>query len=431
MFSVTHSEDGTPIMRESKLLKVGIGLPRGKALNVWITVQDGKRVWKVVSGYEQGKMQTWSFATRQEAEACYNAKIATAPICKYPRKISFFTFSRSVMTEDGETFVPDFAAIEANGPTPTEIDIILFDDNPFTGSFQMWSTTEKKCQGDGINALRVLSMAPPDVQKELKGEKYFPIVEGCWTRGCEYANQPKGCKPSGDLKFQLASSIRLGGTAYFHTTGFRSISQIFSSLERIKMLTRGRMVGLPLKATLKGYKVKPAGAEKSSTQYGVSLELRAEDMEKLKQMLFTNIWESPAIAAAPKMIEEATFGEEEMLSAKAITDEWLPEATDDVEEQTQAEPPKPEIAKATEAKTDALADKLKAKRAPKDTPTTAMTNGGEKTEAPVATVASGGQTETRQGSGPTREIPPATSPGKTEVQPGVIPPATYNRDDLF
>ena len=178
MFSVTHQEDGTPIMRESKLLKVGIGLPRGKALNVWITVQDGKRVWKVVSGYEPGKMQTWSFATRQEAEACYNAKIATAPICKYPRKISFFTFSRSVMTEDGETFVPDFAAIEANGPTPTEIDIILFDDNPFTGSFQMWTTTEKKCQGDGINALRVLSMAPPDDPEGTQGREVLPHRRG-------------------------------------------------------------------------------------------------------------------------------------------------------------------------------------------------------------------------------------------------------------
>ena len=408
-------------MRESKLLKVGIGLPRGKALNVWITVQDGKRVWKVVSGYEQGKMQTWTFATRQEAEACYNAKIGTAPICKYPRKISFFTFSRSVMTEEGETFVPDFAAIEANGPTPTEIDIILFDDNPFTGSFQMWSTTEKKCQGDGINALRVLSMAPPEIQKELAGEKYFPIVEGCWTRGCQYANQPKGCKPSGDLKFQLASSIRLGGTAYFHTTGFRSISQIFSSLERIKMLTRGRMVGLPLKATLKGYKVKPAGAEKSSTQYGVSLELRAEDMEKLKQMLFTNIWETQAIAAAPKLIEESSLGEEEVLSAKAITDEWLPEATDDADEQAQAEAPKPEIAKATEAKTDALAEKLKSKRAPKQESAPPQDPAEMEKKSP--------------GPAPAPEKPsvtvPAPAPAQTETKAGVIPPATYNRDDLF
>ena len=65
------------------------------------------------------------------------------------------------------------------------------------------------------------------------------------------------------------------------------------------------------------------------------------------------------------MIEEASLGEEEMLSAKAITDEWLPEASDDAEEQQQAEPPKPAIATATEAKTDALAEKLKNKRAPK------------------------------------------------------------------
>ena len=422
LYGLTHTEEGVPIIRESRLLKVSIGLPRGKALNVWTVNQDGAIKWKIVRGFKRDAMKTWTFDTRQQTEEFYAKNIGEAPICSYPRKIPFYTFTRPVLGEDGtETFLPDFAAIEAHGPCPTEIDVVFFDDNPFNGAYQFWGSSELKCRGDGINAMRVLTMAPPDVQKQLAGEKYFNVVDACWTRGCQYAS--KECKPGGDLKFQLANNIRLGGTAYFHTTGFRSISQIFSSLERIKTLTRGRLTGLPLKMTLRPYKV-TAPDGKATTQYGVSLELRAEDMDRLRKLLFANLWDGAAqLGAPPKMIEEAsTAADEPVISAAAMTAEFYPEATDDAEEQAQSEPPKPEIAKATEAKTDALADKLKAKRAPK--------------QEQVPVEAQGKMEDKSTGPTPTPEKPPVTAPAPAPAQtattqPGVIPPATYNRDDLF
>lgn len=362
MYGLTHSEDGVPIIRESRLLKVGIGLPRGKALNVWTVRIDGAVKWKIVFGYKENDRKTFTLDTRAEAEACYAKYLPSAPICPYPRKIPFFTFTRPVLTDDGETFVPDFSAIEAHGPGPTEIDVIFFDDAPFDGSYQMWSTAELKCKGDGLNAMRVLSMAPPDIQKEFVGERYFPIVGECFMRGCSFGAEKK-CKPGGDLKFQLANNIRVGGTAYFHTTGYRSIGQIFSAIERIRILTRGRLVGLPLKMTLRGYRVAPKDG-KPTTQYGASLELRAEDMEKLRGMLMQNLWDSPASLTAPaKLIEEASVASESVISAQAMTDEFYPEADVDESGPTEERPP---MAQATDTKTDALAEKLRARSSKKD-----------------------------------------------------------------
>ena len=133
-------------------------------------------------------------------------------------------------------------------------------------------------------------------------------------------------------------------------------------------------------------------------------------------MLFANLWDQAGqIAAAPKMIEEASTAAEEVpISATAMAAEFYPEASDDAEEQAQAEPPKPEIAKATEAKTDALAEKLKNKRAPKQ-------------ETKPITL-----TEVFEGVAQAPTPAPAPAPAQTATtQPGVIPPATYNRDDLF
>jgi Recombination directionality factor-like len=363
MYGITHEEDGSLRIREPKLLKVGIGMPKGRALFAWLTREDGVNSWRLTRGYKKDDMATLKFATRAECESAYGKALANAPICPYPRKLSFFTFTRPVVTDAGEEFMPDFEAIESHGPVPTEIDVVFVDDDPFTGQYQMWSSSELKCWGDGLNALRVFTMFPAG--STPPGEKWIPIENGCWLRGCPFARgengKPSACKPGGDLKFQLANNIRVGGTSYFHTTGFRSISQIFSSLSRIKMLTNGRLRGLPLKMTLRPYKVKPEGG-KPATQYGVALELRSEDMAALRKLLMQNLWESPAIATPVRMIE----GPEEVIAAGSMTAEFYPESTerDDDEEEEATEPVKasPPIATATAAKTEALKEKLTAVR---------------------------------------------------------------------
>jgi hypothetical protein len=351
MYGITHRPDGSPIVREPKLLKVGIGKPKGPAIAVWI---DRKGKWKVEVGFDNksGKAQVTAFDKRADAEQFYRQQKQNAPTCRFPRKNPYFGFTRQVA--DG-TFEPDFAAIEAHGPVPTEIDIVFFDDNPFFGGYQMWSASELQCRGDGINAERVLALASTPEEKELaedcraKKLKYFPIIDGCWVSGkCKYAGE--ACKPGGDLKFQLAKNLRIGGTAYFHTTGFRSSSQLFSCLHRFKCLTgggvpeRGYLVGIPFKMVLRPYKTNHNG--QASTQYGASLEFRAETVEALVKnmieqgMQFRSAQQVPQLTptaprqiAAPEvpMIEAAPEevideGEDETMQAKAMASEFYPDA---------------------------------------------------------------------------------------------------------
>ena len=345
LFGITHAPDGSAIVREPRILKVGIGLPKGPAITAWVA---SNKTWGVTVGYKDAV--TTRFKTRPEAEAFFAKQAPGAPICPYPRKIGFFTFSHPAIREGVEVFEPDWDAIEAHGYTPTEIDIVLLDDSPFDGAYQMWSASELKCKGDGINALRVISMATEadkDAVASAKeaGEKYF-CMGGCWTLGCPFSKEtskggktyPSACKPGGDLKFQLACNIRVGGTAYFHSTGYRSISNIFSSLNRIQTLTGGRLSGIPLKMVLRPFKTNHNG--QPATQYAVALEFRAPDVATLRQKLLETVFayrEAALGPAAPRLIEQgsaAPVAEEddddqplasEALGAAAMAAEFYPE----------------------------------------------------------------------------------------------------------
>lgn len=369
LYGITHQLDGSLIIREQKLLKIGIGLPKGPAINVWI---DQLGQWKIRMGYrKEDADKVATLKTRAAAEKVYHEKVKAAPICPYPRKIGYFTFTREVVQEDGRTqFVPDFDAIEAHGSCPTEIDVVIVDDTPFRGGYQMWSSTELQCYGDGVNAMRLIKLGTtqdgPAPQEAAKaGERYFPLA-GCWTGGCPYAEetekngkvQGSACKPGGDLRFQLACNIRIGGTAYFHTTGRKSIQTIFASLYRIGTLTGGRLVGIPLKMTLRPFKTNHNG--QTGTQFAVGLEFRAPDPATLSKRLMESVFQFHPLPAAPvKMIEstDSTVEQEMPASAAAIASEFYPEAEDPewVDEPT----PSP-AAVATDKKTEELATRLRA-----------------------------------------------------------------------
>ena len=156
LVGITHTSDGSAIIRQPRVLKVGIGLPKGKAINVYITKS---REWAIATGYNKENGSMKYFKTRAEAEAAFPALYEAAAICPYPRKIAYFTFTAN--TAGDGVFLPDWDAIEAHGPTPTQIPVVFTSDNPYGGpgtGYRMYSTTEVKCKGDGVNALRVLSM---------------------------------------------------------------------------------------------------------------------------------------------------------------------------------------------------------------------------------------------------------------------------------
>ena len=433
LYGITHELDGSLIIREPKILKVGIGWPKGPALNVWRQKQpDGSIKWHLMKGYaKDARIQI--VATREEAEAMFDKHFKTAPVCPYPRKVSYFNFTRPVLDEGSERMVPDFEAIEAHDPTPNEIDVIMIDDEPFNGGYQMWSASELRCKGDGLNGLRVLSMASTADEKELAkraaadGERFFPIIGGCWTAGCPYSKPgmnngketPSLCKPGADLRFQLAYNLRVGGTAYFHTTGIRSIQQIFSSLHCIKNLTGGRLGGVPLKMVMRPYKTNHNN--QPATQFGVSLEFRAPNVEAMHKRLMESVFDMRRLVDQKpvRMLESAGAaagqideGEDtEVVSAQAMTDEFYPEAeaedaefeavsTPAQESPKQPEQPATQAAKATTEKTAGLAEKIRSRKA-------------EPAPAPVVT-------------------PVATAPVPVAPAPAApVEPAASSKDDLF
>ena len=376
LYSVTHTEDGIPILREPKLLKVGIGAPKGKACMVWMQA-DKDKPWRVGVGWKDSShsMTVYPCATRQEAEDTYAKAAPTAPDCPYPRKLSFFTFTKP--NADG-SFMPDFAAIEAHGPTPTEIDIVFMTEEPFQGEFAMWSATQLRCHGNGIDAERILEMATAEQAEQAAlakeaGLKMFPLADCCWTRGCPYSKPemkgskeyPSPCKPSGDLKFQLARNLRIGGTVYYHTTGFRTISQLFSSITRIRDLAWSldvRLAGIPLVLKLTPFKTVHNG--QSAIQQAVSVEFRADTVEKLRKKMIEQAFTVRAsLAPAPKQIEapapeSAGEGEEDEPTpiAAAIAAEFYSEATEDEPGQT----PSDAVKEKTDNGTKELKERLRA-----------------------------------------------------------------------
>lgn len=363
LYGITHEIDGQPIIREPRILKVGIGCPKGPAIDVLI--RDGK--WWVRTGFGAGKVTAFPCENRAHAERRYAEMKPQAPVCPYPRKLDYFTFTRQIA--DG-TFEPDYDAIEAHGEKPGTIDLIFFDDEPLEAAYQYWGASELKCKGDGINAQRVLAMAATDAERDAAelakagGHRYFPITGGCSLKGCPFAVEstdgrgrpaPPACKPHADLKFQLAKNLRLGGTAYFTTTGRRSISQLFSSLYRFRKVTgggdpeRGFLAGIPFQMVLKPFRTNHNG--QAGTAFGVSLEFRSSSVEDLlKNMAEQGMKFRSAMArTAPALLEagpaihqtaalpvEATEapaelvdpGEEE-IAARAFQDEFVDEGANE------------------------------------------------------------------------------------------------------
>lgn len=285
LFGVTHDPDGTPRVIEPKSVKVGIGLAKGPALHAYIDLQ---RQWVIVSGYgpEQKRER---FEEKERAQMRYRELKRDAIERKYPERLPYFTFTHMSSSGDME---PDWDIIEYHGPVPTEIDVIFVNEDPFSAAYQLWTATERKCWGDGKTALRLTSMAATADEKAQaaesirKGEKSFPVTS-CWLAGCQYSkptsDRPSPCRAVGRLCFQLLRTPRLGATAVFNTAGYRSISQIFSSLEIFKRATNGHVAGIPLKMVLRPYRVNFSG--RLSTQYAVSLEYRAESVVALKQQI--------------------------------------------------------------------------------------------------------------------------------------------------
>ncbi len=374
---ITHTADGTPIIKEVKVLKVGIGVPKGRA--VYIYIKDKR--WMIrVGKFDKEKLTMVTvngpdgqpgFATRAEAQSWFQSNKESIVISNRPQKIPFFTFTKRIIREvkgkPEESFEPDFDAIEAHGEMPREIDIVFMAENPLFQQYQAWSATELKCSGDGTDAQRLIELGndnwPGWKEASAAKLKNFPVTQ-CWVSGlCPIAEKGE-CKPTSVLTFQLANDIRVGATSYFTTTSIRSAIQLASSLASIRGLAERVGAGIsntPLKMVLAPFRTNHDN--KPATQYGVSLELRSQDVKKLRQLLAESAWK-PGSRLLTAAAEEPDMPEE--ITPEAMVAEFTDEPQ--YEEDAPAETKKPEpMAAKTEDKTSELAAKIAAP-APADAP---------------------------------------------------------------
>lgn len=377
LYGITHNiETGAAIRRIQRVLKVGLGIAKGRAVQVFIHnakwhirfgVFEGKSlVMKTVfKGGEQGMPNT-----RAAAEAFYEANKQKAEISNRPQKVSYFTFSKRTMKEDSsgrivESFEPDFDAIEAHGDLPQHLSILVAESNPLHQSYEFWNATALQCKGDGRIAERAIALGsaadPNWASAKAAGAKVF-LYDRCYKTGCKYAG--KECKPHSTLNLQLKKSLRLGATAYFTSTGEVSAGRLASSLDAIRAPIEARgygIAGLTLELVLQPFPANPAGG-KRSLQPAVSLELRASGPDDLRKMLEESSWVQPGVpqlALPPAEFEPVIYDEAAIEDAETATDAGIADAEFDDDFDA---PPVAPAASATRQKQDEISEQLKRQR---------------------------------------------------------------------
>jgi len=305
LYGQTHDPDtGELTARVPRATKVAIGKPKDSGLHVYIAqAKDGKlkAVLEIGRAGEPEKrvyeMEQIDLLKRDYTELLRDTTVVKR---RAPEKLAYFTFFKEA--GDG-SYVHDIDSIVRHGRLPREIDIVITDDAPLRAAYQFWSKSELRCSGDGINAMRSVNFTPTPQDKEAAeqakqmGRRDFPIVEGCFTRGCPFAQPARNakgyevrqCGIHGSLSFQLVNDIRLGAKAEFTTTGGRSVRQLMASMVELATFTgggnpeMGTVRGIPLVLSLGQFKTNHNG--QPGTAYAVRLEFRAESVPAMQKKI--------------------------------------------------------------------------------------------------------------------------------------------------
>ncbi len=195
---------------------------------------------------------------------------------KAPMKLDFFIFLRKTNAGSGltSTWEIDPDLTKHYGKEPRQIEVILVDDDIekiFPTKLAWWSATQCLCWGDGVEATRRTKEEPGGVPWQPCGKACPDLEEG-------------RCKPSGDLLCMLADFPKLGSVCRIHTTSFRSIAQVSSSIQQIRLITGGRLAGIKASLTVRPEKTSfkdKDGSRRSTIVPALSLEVSAPGMRSL------------------------------------------------------------------------------------------------------------------------------------------------------
>lgn len=308
IYGVTHGTDGSPIQRLTVGYKVSIGIPAGDGQNYpsksdhfHVRAKNGKGEW----------IDDREFS--EQLRSIYMGEALDAKGVKVP--IPLREFDVLFLSDDVERV--------------------------FKTEFAWWAASEKKCSGDGQQAMRSIAIVDKKLQDEHKGERYIPW-EPC-GKACPDL-EAKRCKPSGQLFFMFKDRPVMGSVAAYSTTSYETILRIYSSLLQIKDLTGGRLKGIPLKMVMRPGKTSyiQDGKRRSGAAFFVNIEFRESDYKRLipKLMEFSAEY-NRSLTEGQKMITSSSHVDEDAIDvepeeniAEAMTNEFYPD--------NRQEPGKPE-----------------------------------------------------------------------------------------
>jgi len=352
VYGVTHStETGELEARVPRAMKVAIGKPKDSGLHVYMATAGASRdlvfVLEIGRGQKDPEIRKYPVADVNILKRDYASLLRDESVVKRnrPEKLPYFTFFKEA--GDG-AYIHDIDCIGKHGIKPREIDVIITEDGALRAGYEFWAKKGLNCYGDGRDALRSVNFTPSKNDEaaataaKADGKKWFPIVDGCFTRGCQFAQTVKNargydvkqCGLHGSLAFQLVNDIRLGAKAEFSTTGGKSVRQLMASLVELATFTgggdpeRGTVRGIPLVLSVGQFKTNHNN--QPGTAYAVRLEFRAESVAAIQQKVMdaakTFGGMMPMVAAAPvKQIAAPAVAQiaapaEEVIEAEEVVD---------------------------------------------------------------------------------------------------------------
>lgn len=289
IYGLTHNEDGEALQRLAVAFKVSIGIP----------AKDGKN---------------------------------------YPSKADhFFIRSKDAAGEwaDDTEFMKHLQEIycpagDGGRRAPLrEFDIVFLSDkldDVFRTELAWWSSSERKCFGDGLKAMRSITTVDKDTAREHPGERYVewePCGEKCPDL------KERRCKPNGQLFFIFKDRPVMGNVASYTTTSYETVRRLHSSLLQIHQITGGRLRGIPLKIVMRPgpTRYQQDGKMKKGMAYFVNIEFRQNDWAKMiPELIKSSVQYDKVLLAGPKMLE--TVEEEPIIDAEeahAMAAEFYPE----------------------------------------------------------------------------------------------------------
>lgn len=255
-----------------------------------------------------------------------------------PQKLDYIVFKR-FDPSTGDWVVDE--DLQGKFGKPREVEIVLIHDSPdeaFYTAYELWTSQQVLCRGDGLKALRYADI------REAQGQLIWTPLQEPVEVQCDTAKrcpllESERCRPRGTLYFLLLDHLVLGTVCKLTTTSFRSIRNIYSTLALIYR-ARGTVKWLPLKLGVEAVTAYPKARGRKKTinlVWTLKYEGLVDKGQKIKEFLRglsrENLEDLEAGVRAHKQLESAAEIQEEFYPLNARAVQSLPQQTTEGEEE--------------------------------------------------------------------------------------------------